>query len=308
MENLPLPEAVRVAPVPMALCAHGREGVSFVCVNDAMVRLTGHSAAELLTDGWALLGNETDSPGADAVRDVVLRHRNGGALPCRLHAAPVPGSDLLVVQLVETPHAPAPDATLLRDFRHRVMNHLQFIQSVIHMQSLRIESEPTQDALRDLGARIDALAVVYRQLYATGTDGRIELAEYLGQLVANLSSFYDREGRITVSVDAPDSSLLLPVERAFPLGLIVTELVVNSFKHAFRGRSGGTIRIALSGPGAGPIVVLVEDDGPGVADAAPTVGKRLGLTLIRSLANQIGGTVAPEPGRGARFVITVPLA
>ncbi|MGQ9371065.1 histidine kinase dimerization/phosphoacceptor domain -containing protein [Azospirillum sp. A39] len=320
--HVDLLDATRTSPLPVALCAVDRPGRPIVYANDSFSRLTGRSAAELCGRGWDLLDAPEALPvsrllddalpaSGGAVLDATLARAGGGPpVPCRLYVSTVPDRPFLLVQAVETgaPEAAPAAETLLRDLRHRVMNHLQFILSVLHMQSQRVEPGSTREALRDIAARIDTLAVVYRQLYATRTDSRIELAGYLGQLVSNLSAFYDRDSRIVLMIDAPDEDLLMPVERAFPLGLIVTELVVNSFKHAFHGRDDGSIAIAIVRPDPRHVLVTVRDDGPGLPDGGEAgSSKRLGLPLIRSLAAQIGGTVTMRPRPGAHIVITAPV-
>ena len=63
------------------------------------------------------------------------------------------------------------------------------------------------------------------------------------------------------------------------VALAVSEAVTNAVMHAYRDREPGTVRIFAS-VGAGALVVVVSDDGPGMTPRTDSPGIGLGLSLI----------------------------
>lgn len=111
--------------------------------------------------------------------------------------------------------------------------------------------------------------------------------------VADLSNIYGQSGpEITCQVDAED--LYLPVDQAIPCALVVNEALSNSFKHAFRKRRFGTIRV-FARMEDGMIHIRVQDDGVGIPqDVDIDRATSLGLKLIRNLVQQLQGTLTIE--------------
>lgn len=209
-----------------------------------------------------------------------------------------------------TQAAPDPaghEATLLRDFQHRVMNNLQFILGLLDMQARRSGSDEIRDAFRDLRVRIDVLAEVYRLLYRTSGETTVDIGAYVGQLARNLSRFYDDAAAVTLTVEGEAEPVRLDIERAFPTGLVVTELVVNCFKHAFDGGRTGRIAVRVAQPSPDRLAVTVADDGPGLPRAADDGEQRLGMTIVHALARQMGGSVEVHSGDGLSVTLSVPL-
>jgi two-component sensor histidine kinase len=126
--------------------------------------------------------------------------------------------------------------------------------------------------------------------------------------VADLSSIYGQSGpEITCEVDAED--LNLPVDQAIPCALVVNEALSNAFKHAFRKRRHGTIRVSARLED-GMIHIRVQDDGIGIPnDVDIDRATSLGLKLIRNLVQQLQGTLTIEStGCGTAVLVDFPLA
>jgi two-component sensor histidine kinase len=187
---------------------------------------------------------------------------------------------------------------LLRELQHRVKNNLQTVTSLVRLQERRSGSAEARRELRSVGRRIETLSLVYEKLYAAGEVERVDLGTYLGELGASLLRLHAEEApgvRLRTEVE----SLVVPVDKAVPLGLIANEFVTNSFKYAFRGEPG-TIALELGRSDTGKACLRLWDDGQGM----PQDHKAgTGLALIEGFVRQIGGTAAWEVEGGTRLTV-----
>ncbi|MEM1116647.1 MAG: sensor histidine kinase [Bacteroidota bacterium] len=194
---------------------------------------------------------------------------------------------------------------LLREVHHRVKNNLQVVASLVNLQADGVGDGAAQAALRQMRARVEAMALVHRRLY--DDDLRtVDAAAYLGDLAGLLAGTY---GWSEAELETDLAPVVLDADTAVPLGLAAAELVANAFEHAFPAGGAGRVRLALSRE-VGRLRLVVEDDGVGLQEGltGPPTGS-LGLQLASDLAAQVGG--AFEMGRserlgGARFVVEVP--
>lgn len=97
----------------------------------------------------------------------------------------------------------------------------------------------------------------------------------------------------------------MDLDRAIPMGLILNELVSNSFRHAFMSRNFGKIDVHL-GKVEDQFLLIVKDDGPGI-DNSVLDGRGMGLTLVKNLVKQLRGTIVFEKRSGAIIEIKFPI-
>jgi two-component sensor histidine kinase len=202
---------------------------------------------------------------------------------------------------------------LLREIHHRIKNNLQTVTSLLNLHSKGIRSEGAQQALQQIRMRVQALALVHRHLYESETMRDVELRSFLGDLCQLLQ---DGSGtsRWRVRLGLEIASLRMPVERATPLALLVTELVTNSFKHAFPDNRYGTITVKLVTAEDGTAVLSVADDGVGLSEAAGSdpaemaaKGLGLGAKITQAFARQLGGELSISGPPGTTVVLTFPI-
>jgi len=134
---------------------------------------------------------------------------------------------------------------LLQEIHHRVKNNLQVITSLLSIQAARIENPEVSAVLADTENRVRAIAALHESLYNSQDLANIEFGSYASNLVRNLVGFYGiDEERLKVTVNAAD--LVVDIGQAIPLGLILNELVVNAFKHAFPNAQPGSLEVQLA--------------------------------------------------------------
>ncbi len=119
---------------------------------------------------------------------------------------------------------------LLREVYHRVKNNLQIVDAVIHMQAEQMPRQQDRAFLEALRSRVYALGLVHQQLMTSADLQTFDLAPFLKELSENLL-VAGATGDIEMEVEA--CTLSVGLDFAVPMGLIVTELLTNSLKHAF---------------------------------------------------------------------------
>jgi len=192
---------------------------------------------------------------------------------------------------------------MLREIHHRVKNNLQIILSLLSLQSEREQGAQCSDSLPRMRDRILSMALVHEQLYRSSDLNAVNMAHYIPTLVEQIADTY-RQPDSRIEIDFAVDDLRLTIERAIPLGLVVNELVTNAFKYAFTAESPGRLTVALRRTGPVEAALLVEDDGPGLPPGVETTqGDTLGLLLVNSLAQQLGGTATLKSRNGTRAVV-----
>lgn len=194
---------------------------------------------------------------------------------------------------------------LLKEIHHRVKNNLQIIRSLLHLQGERVDNPDALAILNDSQSRVMSMAAVHDQLYKSHDLSAIDVGGYLEALLPAMRSAYGKGRAVEILTDIAPISL--NIEQAIPFGLILNELLTNAFKHGFRDRLQGVIRIEARVAG-GSVVVRCEDDGVGLPpDFSLDAPASLGLQLVTALTDQLQGTITAHNGPGARFRIVFPL-
>jgi len=194
---------------------------------------------------------------------------------------------------------------LLQELQHRVANSLQIIASIIMMKARTVISEETRAHLQDTHKRVISVATVQQQLHASGATGPIEMGPYLSKLCEALSNSMISDD-LKISLKVLGASGSANCREAESLGLIVTELVINSLKHAFNAETkNGKITVAYDVAGT-DWKLSVADNGVGRPDgvfAQPKTG--LGTGIVNALAKQLNAQVETLSGsQGTTVSIT----
>ncbi|MBV7266541.1 tetratricopeptide repeat protein [Erythrobacter ani] len=189
------------------------------------------------------------------------------------------------------------------EIHHRTKNNLQLLSSVLNLEARRADNKEGGPGSRESAAnRARLMALVHDHIYADEAlnSTMLDLHEFIDDLMVLLEGSLGREDiALTWRVDCNR----LDVNELTPLGLLISELVTNAYKHGFTD-SGGTVNVLLESHKAG-FRLVVEDDGCGFS-GDPMVRKSgsLGLTLVDDLVEQLDATCDVETGRdGTRWII-----
>lgn len=191
---------------------------------------------------------------------------------------------------------------LLRELNHRVKNNLQVISGIIDLKKRQSGAQETQEILTELRTRCDSISSVHKLLYRESSIDRIRLDIYIRDFIERLNETLtgDRQIEIHISTD----EVTVPVDTAIPCGLILNELVLNCYKHAFPDARSGRIDISLRNTVNRGIELKVRDDGTGFQETNDISGT-LGLTLVHGLARQINAEIEFQNNYGTTAVLTI---
>lgn len=192
---------------------------------------------------------------------------------------------------------------LLREIHHRVKNNLQVISSILNLQSRHAEDSRTRAVLEESRSRIQSMTMVYEQLYQAEDLSRIDFRKYVRNLAGALHvSHHVNHEAIKLNTDIDDFQL--DIGTAIPCGLIISELVLNSLKHAFPENTVGQVDIAFRAGKKMQCTLMVRDNGIGLPeDLDVDSANTLGLQLVRALVDQLEGTIQMVRNNGTKFII-----
>jgi two-component sensor histidine kinase len=188
---------------------------------------------------------------------------------------------------------------LLREFSHRINNEFASAIGVISIAAARSANDEAKVALAAVQDRLENYALVHHALEMPQHSSCIDAAAYLRQLCRAISrSKLESKG---IELRLVEHTFQMNSERCWRLGLIVSELITNAERHAFRN-GGGLIRVELL-PSLWFVECRVTDNGTGEANTPPGHG----LEIVEALTKSLGGTIDQRFGpHGATTVVIFP--
>lgn len=194
--------------------------------------------------------------------------------------------------------------TLFRELQHRVSNNFQIMSSLIRLQQGQVKDKTALAVLGETAARLQLLSKLHRQLHDPGNQ-YIPAGRFLRGIIDDVLVSV---GAQNVTWSVQDDGTQLEFEQLSPVALIITEIISNSVEHGFAGRAGGSIRIAVARSDR-IVQIVVRDDGVGLpASFSLADTTSLGMKIICSLAQQIGGDITLESDGGTLATLSFPLA
>jgi PAS domain S-box-containing protein len=196
---------------------------------------------------------------------------------------------------------------LLKEIHHRVKNNLQVISSLVNLQANTIDDPTVLEHLRDVSNRVRSMALVHEKLYQSANLSSVPFDDYVSALLQYLIHAHGNS-KAGIRFIKELQPVFLWVETAVPCGLILNELISNTLKHAFRGRSHGEVRIALHRSPDGTVCLCVSDDGVGLPPELDwRQSESLGLRLVQMLTRQLNATMELNCDNGTEFQLTFKL-
>ena len=195
---------------------------------------------------------------------------------------------------------------ILRESNHRIKNNLTMVASLVSLEEDRAPDEASRHFLIDLGSRIRSIGLLHELLYSHPSEDDPRVDEYLSRLSSTIArSYFGDLGLSRLSLEL--AALRLPASQAIKVGLILAELLTNAFKYGGSPAAPPAVLVRLAAIDGGICELHVADDGPGFAPGWREGRNSLGLLLVESFAEELGGTLEFSEGPGGRIRLRFPL-
>lgn len=192
---------------------------------------------------------------------------------------------------------------LLKEVHHRVKNNLQVILSMIGLRGDTIKSQESQELLKDIKARVVSMALVHNKLQETEGVKQVDLKNYITELSNLLVQMY-ASSQIPLTQKNDIQPCVTGLEISIPLGLIVTEVITNSIKHAVSPNKNNILEISGKSMDNNLYVISIKDNGPGITKEV-NQDESLGFLSINILCKQIGASIERINKDGLETIVTL---
>lgn len=193
---------------------------------------------------------------------------------------------------------------LLQELYHRTKNNMQVISGLLDLQAISSGNESVERIIRDSKTRIRIMALAHEKLYKSKSLSQIDMKDYVNDLASLMMVSYSiKSDRVQLHCDIQDVKLLIDI--AIPCGLLITELLSNSFKYAFPNNRTGRVDIRMHSNDLNNIELIVSDNGVGLPDGfdlteSPTLGVQLITQIVQ---HQLLGSYKINSDNGLRWII-----
>ena len=192
---------------------------------------------------------------------------------------------------------------LIKEIHHRVKNNLQVIIGLMDLQSMDIGNAKVKSLFEESKSRIHSIALVHYKLFQSHNISAIEISNFINDLYFQVATSFKKPKQIVnFEMDVPKT--FIDIDTAVPFGVVINELLTNSFKYAFKDHIPSNIYIKLTKISESKFIFFYKDDGKGLPENINFEKlETLGLRLIKLLSKQIGGKVTYNYNLGAEFEI-----
>lgn len=192
---------------------------------------------------------------------------------------------------------------LIQEIHHRVKNNLQVILSLFDMQTRYMNNADPKEVFDDCRFRVRSMSLVHEMLYSASDFSQINFEGYVERLVRDVTRFY-RPGNSAFESEVELKGLEIDIGRAVPLGLVLNEILTNSFKHGFKNRDHGRLYIKRMDDHG--IKLMVGDDGVGNPNGISLENPQtFGLRIITLLASQLRAHISVSSQKGTVYTIEI---
>jgi two-component sensor histidine kinase len=197
-------------------------------------------------------------------------------------------------------------SVLAEELQHRVRNNLQLVSGMLSKQLGETVDKSSQRGLKSIAGRVSTLAQVYDHLLGSEMARAVDFGNYVKSLCQNLA-FIQAIPAGAITLVCNSEPIIVDIDAVTVLGLIVAELVSNSYDHAFPDGTGAiTVSVFRAAGTVGRVVMTISDNGIGFEPKAES--RRHGVGLVRRLAEQVHGSASMDSGYGTVWTITFPVS
>jgi two-component sensor histidine kinase len=192
---------------------------------------------------------------------------------------------------------------LAEELQHRVRNNLQLVYGMLSKQLDDTPDTSGQRGIKAISRRVSTLAQVYDHLLGNEMTRTTDFGSYVKSLCLNLAEIQAApDGGVTLDCDS--DAIVLDLDVVTALGIVVAEVVTNSYDHAFPDGKRGSIIVSVRRTDS-DATMTISDDGAGFL--AQAENKRHGLGLVRRLVQQVRGSAIVTSDHGTVWTIKIPV-
>lgn len=195
---------------------------------------------------------------------------------------------------------------LINELSHRVKNNLQLLYSLLSLQLPLVKDEHAKDILQVNIARIKAMMLVNKKLIYDEDQSSVSLIEFADELFNHIQQIYDNDKKVTIQNTIPTNT---PIDstQMLSMGMILCELITNSFKYAFINHENPLIQITAAFTDNQMIELTYYDNGIGIQPSQAAGAPTLGQSIIHDLIRQLRGSVIIEQKNGLLYKFIFPI-
>jgi two-component sensor histidine kinase len=194
---------------------------------------------------------------------------------------------------------------LLREIHHRVKNSLFIVSQILELQIDYLDNSQLIQVLKECQDRIYSMGLIHEILYQNTNLKKINFANYVTALIQYLNQSYNPHLNSSIEIQLELQPVILNIETANPCGLIINELISNAFKHAFNDQKNGIIKVTLTQDEVNQVTLQIQDNGIGFPKSLDFQQvDSLGLELVRTLTQQLQGSLELDRRQGTRLKLT----
>ena len=194
---------------------------------------------------------------------------------------------------------------MMKELHHRVKNNLQIVSSLLNLQTYRLKDEESISAIKESQLRVQAMSLIHQRLYQVDDVSKVNFKLYLDDLVDTLMrsfGFNSTDFDLQIHVEKE----FLDVDMVMPMGLLVNEILTNSFKYAYTETKHPLLHISLLSVNQ-QFQLEIKDNGPGLNwDAGEPSKPGFGKKLIDALSKQLKAVYSVDTALGTAYHFNIP--
>jgi two-component sensor histidine kinase len=189
---------------------------------------------------------------------------------------------------------------LLKELHHRVKNNLQIVVSLLNIQARVVKLPEIDLFIERTETRIKSMLMIHEMLCFSHDVSKVDFKEYTQDLICNIYNTYDNINHIRYKINM--ETIEFDIETAIPLGLILNELINNSFKYGFPFERPGEVQVSLIAINEKSYKLIVKDNGIGFDINVKKFGS-IGINIVTLLVDQMSGDFQIKTNNGVEYVI-----
>jgi PAS domain S-box-containing protein len=190
---------------------------------------------------------------------------------------------------------------LLKEVHHRIKNNMNTVAGIMSLQMDALKEPTAIEALKDARSRVLSMMLLYDKLYRCDDFKETSFKEYFIPLVDEIVGNFPNKGIVKIEKNIDD--FMIDAKRLSHLGIIINELLTNTMKYAFAGRTNGLINVSSIVSG-NKVTIAIADNGIGIPESIDiATSSGFGLELLDIMTKQLKGTMKIERNNGTNFIL-----